>query len=193
MTTLYVSNLSYRLTAGELARAFEPYGKVMESRILTRGRGRGLRSRGCGFVNFELPQEAQAALNESKPIMLRDREAHVKLRDEKVPVNDTVFIANLGSNVTREVLMRFFAGFDPVDASVVYTRESDKRKGFGYVKVGSEEKRDAAIEALNDRELDGEHVVVVTARRGFLPAEEVEARKVRREERIRKRVSGVTA
>jgi polyadenylate-binding protein len=97
-----------------------------------------------------------------------------------------VFIANLGSNVTREVLLRFFAEFNPVDTNIAYTGESGKRKGFGYVKGASEEKRDAAIEALNDRELDGEHVFVATARRGFLPAEEVEARRIRREERRRR-------
>jgi RNA recognition motif-containing protein len=192
MTTLYVSNLSYRLTAAELAYAFERYGHVTQSWILTRGRGRRPRSCGYGFVNFERPREAQAALNEPNPIMLRDRETHIELAYKKALVKDTVFNANLGSNVTREVSLRFFAEFDPVDASIAYTRESDNRREFGHVKVASKEKRDAAIAALNDRELEGEHEFVTTARRRLLAAEEVGPRRVRREERRRRGDVAVT-
>jgi RNA recognition motif-containing protein len=85
------------------------------------------------------------------------------------------------------MLMGFFAAYRPIDARIVCTKESDTRKGFGYVQVASQENRDAAIERLNDQELDGEQLVVVAARRSFLESEEVAERRSRKEARLLRR------
>jgi polyadenylate-binding protein len=187
MSTVFAYNLAYKLNAQELAEAFAKYGVIKECRILTRGRGRARRSRGCGFVEFERQEDAEWAIRDTEPMMLRDREVLVDMGRESEPITDTIFVANLGVHVNRDMLMRFFRVYHPLDARVVYTKESNSRKGFGYVQVASQQYRDAAIERLNNQELDGEHLIVAAARRSFLESEEIAERQSQREARLRRR------
>jgi RNA recognition motif-containing protein len=57
---LYVGNLGYGVTDGELSKMFEPHGTV-ESAQVVMDRETG-RSKGFGFVEMKTEQEAQAAI-----------------------------------------------------------------------------------------------------------------------------------
>jgi RNA recognition motif-containing protein len=57
---IFVGNLDWVVTEDDLARAFEPYGRVARAQILT-DRATG-RSRGFGFVEMPDTTEAQAAI-----------------------------------------------------------------------------------------------------------------------------------
>jgi RNA recognition motif-containing protein len=57
---LYVGNLGYGVTDGDLTRLFEPHGTVESAQvIMDRDTGR---SKGFGFVEMKTEQEAQAAI-----------------------------------------------------------------------------------------------------------------------------------
>src|SRR5438045_8667676 len=57
---LYVGNLSYSVTDGDLVKLFEPHGSVTSAQvIMDRDTGR---SKGFGFVEMGSDQEAQAAI-----------------------------------------------------------------------------------------------------------------------------------
>src|SRR5438105_1257875 len=57
---LYVGNLSYSMTDGDLVKLFEPHGSVTSAQvIMDRDTGR---SKGFGFVEMGSDQEAQAAI-----------------------------------------------------------------------------------------------------------------------------------
>src|SRR5476651_342362 len=57
---LYVGNLSYDVTDGDLTKMFEPHGGVQSAQvIMDRDTGR---SKGFGFVEMKTDQEAQAAI-----------------------------------------------------------------------------------------------------------------------------------
>jgi RNA recognition motif-containing protein len=58
---LYVGNLAYGLTDGDLQRIFEPHGTVASAQvIMDRETGR---SKGFGFVEMGTDEEAQAAIS----------------------------------------------------------------------------------------------------------------------------------
>jgi RNA recognition motif-containing protein len=60
-TKLYVGNLSYALTDGDLQNLFEPHGTVRSAQvILDRDSGR---SKGFGFVEMDSAEQAQAAID----------------------------------------------------------------------------------------------------------------------------------
>jgi len=60
VTNIYVGNLSYSMTEGELQQLFAPYGQVgRASVVMDRETGR---SRGFGFVEMPNDNEAQAAI-----------------------------------------------------------------------------------------------------------------------------------
>jgi RNA recognition motif-containing protein len=57
---LYVGNLGYGVTDGDLTKLFEPHGTVESVQvIMDRDTGR---SKGFGFVEMKTEQEAQAAI-----------------------------------------------------------------------------------------------------------------------------------
>ncbi|XZE36655.1 RNA recognition motif domain-containing protein [Pirellulaceae bacterium SH501] len=72
MTNIYVGNLSFRATEGELRDAFSQYGDVTKVSIIT-DRETG-RSRGFGFVEMSNAQEARAAIQGLNQTTLGDRE-----------------------------------------------------------------------------------------------------------------------
>ena len=57
---LYVGNLTYGVTDGDLSKLFEPHGTVESAQvIMDRDTGQ---SKGFGFVEMKTAQEAQAAI-----------------------------------------------------------------------------------------------------------------------------------
>ena len=61
-TKLYVGNLSWNASEGDLTSAFEPFGDVQEVKIvIDRDTNR---SKGFGFVKFASDEEAQLAIKQ---------------------------------------------------------------------------------------------------------------------------------
>ena len=58
---LYVGNLAFGVTEGQLQEMFTPYGNVQRAQLIT-DRDTG-RSKGFGFVEMNSDQEAQAAIS----------------------------------------------------------------------------------------------------------------------------------
>ncbi|KAH7888334.1 hypothetical protein F5I97DRAFT_1851663 [Phlebopus sp. FC_14] len=72
-----------------------------------------------------------------------------------------VYVGNLSWNTTDEVLSQAFSEFGQVvDSVVMKDRETGRSRGFGFVTFGSAEEADAAINGLNEQELDGRRIRV---------------------------------
>lgn len=57
---LYVGNLTYEVTDGDLSKMFEPHGTVESAQVIMDRET--ARSKGFGFVEMKSDQEAQAAI-----------------------------------------------------------------------------------------------------------------------------------
>jgi RNA recognition motif-containing protein len=57
---LFIANLAWSTEDAELRAAFEAHGQVTRARVVCGADGR---SRGFGFVEFETPEEASAAMS----------------------------------------------------------------------------------------------------------------------------------
>ena len=67
-----------------------------------------------------------------------------------------IYVGNLAYEVQDEDLNEAFAQFGEVEsARVIMDRESGRSRGFGFVKMPNREEAEAAVEALNDSELQG--------------------------------------
>jgi RNA recognition motif-containing protein len=76
-----------------------------------------------------------------------------------------IYVGNLAEDVTDEDLRTFFAAQGQVaSASVVKDRLSGRSRGFGFVEMPVEAEGQAAINALNGKELKGSAVTVNVAR-----------------------------
>lgn len=76
-----------------------------------------------------------------------------------------LFVGSLSWGVNDDQLADHFAQAGTVvSAKVITDRETNRSKGFGFVEMSSDEEAKAAIESLNNTELDGRAITVNEAR-----------------------------
>jgi cold-inducible RNA-binding protein len=76
-----------------------------------------------------------------------------------------VYVGNLPYGVGDSELQTMFAAHGAVQsAQVIMDRDTGRSKGFGFVEMDSGEQAQAAITALNGREVDGRTLTVNEAR-----------------------------
>ncbi len=76
-----------------------------------------------------------------------------------------IFVTKLSPNVTQEDLQDLFAQYGAVSsAKVIIDRETGNSKGYGFVEMDDSSEGQAAIDGINDSEIDGRRVVVKEAR-----------------------------
>ena len=76
-----------------------------------------------------------------------------------------LFCGNLSFDVSNGDLEQMFAEFGTVEsAQVVTDRDSGRSRGFGFVEFTNDEEADAAIEALNGKEINGRALTVNVAK-----------------------------
>jgi RNA recognition motif-containing protein len=75
-----------------------------------------------------------------------------------------IFVAKLNFKTRKEELETAFAKFGQVSsAKIVRDKDTGRSKGFGFVEMPNDDEGNAAIEGLNEKELDGRVIVVKPA------------------------------
>ncbi|HMR72806.1 MAG TPA: RNA-binding protein [Candidatus Saccharibacteria bacterium] len=76
-----------------------------------------------------------------------------------------LFVGSLAWATTDDSLQAHFATVGTVaSAKVVTDRDSGRSRGFGFVEFDDDKEADAAVEKLNNSELDGRTITVNEAR-----------------------------
>jgi RNA recognition motif-containing protein len=76
-----------------------------------------------------------------------------------------LYVGNLTYAVTNETLEQIFAPHGKVQsAQVIMDRDTGRSKGFGFVEMGSDQEAQAAIAAMNGKDVDGRSLNVNEAR-----------------------------
>ncbi|MGM0462176.1 MAG: RNA recognition motif domain-containing protein [Fibrobacterota bacterium] len=76
-----------------------------------------------------------------------------------------IYVGNISWGVKEEDLRDAFGAHGEVESAKIITdRESGRSKGFGFVEMPDDEEGQAAIDALNEQELDGRPLRVNVAR-----------------------------
>ena len=76
-----------------------------------------------------------------------------------------LYVGNLTYGVTDSDLQKLFEAHGTVQsAQVIMDRDTGRSKGFGFVEMGSDQEAQAAIAALNGKEVDGRALTVNEAR-----------------------------
>jgi RNA recognition motif-containing protein len=76
-----------------------------------------------------------------------------------------LYVGNLAYGVSSSDLETMFAAFGTVQsAQVIADRDTGRSKGFGFVEMGSDQEAQAAIAAMNGKEVDGRQLTVNEAK-----------------------------
>ena len=75
-----------------------------------------------------------------------------------------IFVAKLNFGTSSEDLREAFEAFGEVDsAKVIMDHDTGKSRGFGFVEMPNDDEAQAAIDALNETDFDGNTIVVKKA------------------------------
>ncbi|WP_024955032.1 RNA recognition motif domain-containing protein [Sulfurospirillum arcachonense] len=76
-----------------------------------------------------------------------------------------IYVGNVSYQTDDSRLVELFSEFGEVaSARVINDRETGRSKGFGFVEMANDTEAAAAIEALNEKEIDGRTLRVNEAR-----------------------------
>lgn len=76
-----------------------------------------------------------------------------------------IFVAKLSYNTTEDQLQSAFEQYGQVDSvKIIMDKFEGRSKGFGFVEMPEEGEGQAAIDGLNETEIDGRQIVVKKAR-----------------------------
>lgn len=79
--------------------------------------------------------------------------------------NKKLFVGSLPWSVNDDQLKEIFSqAGNVVSAQVVKDRDTGRSKGFGFVEMSTDEEANAAVEKLNNSDVDGRKIFVSIAR-----------------------------
>eukprot|EP01080_Neovahlkampfia_damariscottae_P003932 gene3932-7142_t len=154
--TIFVGKLSDECDEDKLRKIFKQYGNVEDIRFLYRDRERRYH-KGCAFIQFEKPTEAQDALKENEVVHM-DQALRVNMASDKGD-NLSIFVGNLSFDTTEDTLQSTFEKFGKVTKVYMPLNESGRSKGFAFVTYENKESQEAATK-LNRTELDKREIRV---------------------------------
>ena len=178
---LFVAGLPDSITEDVLRQLFEATGGTVSEISLPKDRATG-RPRGFGFVTLSSSDEAQAArdsldgsIQAGKSISVRPFQAEPPKRDSmgagpsRAPgggapgaPDRTLYVGNLPYDVTQQEIEELIGGTNagPVARVHLPTDPEGRKRGFGFVTMGTAEGAKGAIEALRGADLRGRRLVV---------------------------------
>jgi len=78
-----------------------------------------------------------------------------------------IYVGNLSYSTTQDELRDAFAAFGAVESvNIIQDRETGRSKGFGFVVMTDKAQGEAAIAAMNDKDIGGRKIKVNEARPG---------------------------
>jgi RNA recognition motif-containing protein len=96
---------------------------------------------------------------------VRHKQADRPTQKEKAGMGKKLYVGNLSYATKSADLEQLFAQHGSVQSAEVITdRDSGRSKGFGFVEMGTDEEAQAAITALNEKEVGGRQITVNEAR-----------------------------
>lgn len=170
--SVYIGNLSYETSWQDLKDHMRAAGNVDKADVITGGDGR---SKGCGVVTYQKPQEAARAIRELQDSMLNGRPIFVREDREKShqsgrPYSNSknsgggkgcqLFVSNLSFDTTWMELKEHFLAAGDVDHVDVLEYPNGRKKGTATVRFFNAEDAENAVATLNGVDLMGRDLAI---------------------------------
>ncbi|XP_076924656.1 polyadenylate-binding protein 7-like, partial [Bidens hawaiensis] len=167
---IWLQNLNESIDNVVLQELFKPFGNILSCKVVTHEDGK---SKGYGFVQFESEQCANAAIEKLNGTDVGDKQIYVgkfvKKSDRALPDLDikytNLYIKNLESDLTEEILENSFAKFGKIVSLVIARDENGLSKGFGFVNYESPDDARKAVEDMNGLNLGSKMLYVARAQK----------------------------
>ncbi|KAK8292660.1 hypothetical protein V6Z12_D06G135200 [Gossypium hirsutum] len=181
-TNVYVKNLSETTSDEDLKKVFGTYGTITSVVVMKDQNGK---SRCFGFVNFQSPDAAAAAVeklngmkNDDKTWYVgraqrkAEREAELKAKFEQERTSRyeklqaaNLYLKNLDDSIDTEKLKELFSEFGTITSCMVMLDPQGVSKGSGFVAFSTPEEASKALNAMNGKMIGKKPLYVAVAQR----------------------------
>jgi len=166
---IFVKNLDKSIDNKTLYDTFSIFGNILSCKVSVNAKKEPL---GYGFVHFESEEAAREAITRVDGKVIAGKQVQVaafKSKKERGGANQfrftNVFVKHLPMEMDDAGFTALFAEYGTITSCKLATDKDGKSKGFGFVNFDSAEEAAAAVEALNDTELDGNKLYVGRAQK----------------------------
>jgi len=161
---IFIKNLDKSIDHQALYDTFKQFGKILSCKVVV-DHNSG-ESRGFGFIHFETQIAADTAIEKVNGMVLNENQVYVgpfKSKGDRVDEMGklekeytNLFIKNLKDDVTEEELDAKFSVFGKITSrKVMGAEDGTKSKGFGFVAYEDPESARGAVEAFNEKPVEG--------------------------------------
>jgi len=191
-TNVYVKNLAENIDEEKLKSIFEKYGPLKNVIIMRDDKGV---SKGFGFVNFDSPEQAEAAVNtlnntdlDGKTVYVgraqkkSEREAELRQKFELMKLEHmskyqgvNLYIKNLDDDVDDDKLRSMFDPFGTITSAKTMKDQRGNSKGFGFVCFTTPEEATKAVTEMNGKIVGHKPLYVALAQRKDVRKAQLEA------------------
>ncbi|XP_061365647.1 polyadenylate-binding protein 3-like isoform X2 [Gastrolobium bilobum] len=182
-TNVYVKNFSETYTDEDLGQLFSPCGTITSSVVMKDMNGK---SRCFGFVNFQSPDSAAAAVEKLNGTMINaenvlfvgraqrkvEREAELKAKFEQERISRyeklqgaNLYLKNLDDSINDEKLKELFSDFGTITSCKVMLDSHGHSKGSGFVAFSTPEEASKALREMNGKMIGPKRLYVAVAQR----------------------------
>ena len=151
-TKIFVGGLSWQTTTDSLISYFQSFGEIKEAMVMKDPQTQ--RSRGFGFVTFEEEDTVNEVIRFGKHEIdgkSVDPKIAFPKRGQPKMVTKTkkIFVGGLSSTTVQDDIHKYFSKFGEVDeAMLMFDRQTNRHRGFGFVTFVEEDTVDRVCEIL---------------------------------------------
>ncbi|EFJ38579.1 hypothetical protein SELMODRAFT_74731 [Selaginella moellendorffii] len=181
-TNVFVKNLDPEMAEEEINEHFSTFGVITNVVIM---KDENDKSKGFGFVNFDDPEAARAAVETMNNSQLGSRTIYVGRAQKKAEREQilrrqfeekrmeqfqkyqgaNLYVKNLDDSIDDETLKQEFSRYGNITSAKVMRDEKGISKGFGFVCFTSPEEASRAATETNGLMINGKPIYVAMAQR----------------------------
>ncbi|XP_018577653.1 poly(U)-binding-splicing factor half pint isoform X2 [Anoplophora glabripennis] len=173
MCRVYVGSISFELKEDTIRQSFLPFGPIKSINMswdpVTQ------KHKGFAFVEYEIPEAAQLALEQMNGVMIGGRNIKVVGRPSNMPQAQTVideiqeeakqynriYVASIHPDLTEDDIKSVFEAFGPIIyCKLAQGSSGHKHKGYGFIEYETAQAANEAIASMNLFDLGGQYLRV---------------------------------
>ncbi|KAF2073778.1 hypothetical protein CYY_004912 [Polysphondylium violaceum] len=160
LRTVFVSNLSPRITEKDLYDFFAQAGKVLNVSLITDRITKRLK--GVGYVEFAERDQVQRAISlAGQKVLEQSIQVHAIQPEKKQPKpssggNARIYVGYIHIDATEEMIRTLVAPYGDVDFINIHTKPGVSK--YAFIQFKSSENAKRAIQELNGKELMGKNL-----------------------------------
>jgi len=167
---VFIKNLHKSVDNKALYDTFASFGNILSCKVATDENGG---SKGYAFVHYDSGEGANNAIEKVNGMLIAGKKVFVgpflprkERKSEASPKWTNIYVKHLDKSIDEDKLKELFTPFGSITSVVIMRDEkTNESKGFGFINYDTHEQAQAAVETMNEKEIEGKQLYVGRAQK----------------------------